>query len=573
MVTIRSQSFESETSGDLYTNDATDGNLLPLDAIVDIANNPGQATVDAANLSGALLGFDATWQNTRSSTGLSDGDFVGVTTFTGEVGSFTDGVQGYRISDPDGKYILTFDTVDVSDYKNVSVSLDYFLSDTTWESNDVVTINVVTDAGSFTILDSTGLDIDDLNIEGTFVTGTQTIPETATTAQLVVTLDSNTGAENLYVDNILFEGEATVPEPQLVISEIMYAPASNEDAWEWVEVFNGSDETVDLSGYVLDDNDGATVSSVNIASGTIGAGETAILYNADDLTAADFTAAWGEDINLVAVTDWSQLGLDNTGDTVGLWSSFTAYQGNNETQTNALVSVTYDGSLGDGTGSIYLTDLTDPDSFALSTEDANTPAGGAVYVSAAAAGNSGMDIGSPGGTLDEDSGDNGSGDGGSGGGGSEGGGSGNENVVAEILDLTGIDGNVTANVSLMREAAFDNLLQFYITDANGAVDGINPGEAGYEDAVRQNLLAMPQLFVENQMTQETTITLEGGFYYAPALVIDGDLQNLGTIGDAAMGMTMIQRSGDVWMFEDWVDADFNDLKFTIDSVAVTPIAS
>ena len=478
MVTIRSQSFESETSGDLYTNAATDGNLLPLDAIVDIANNPGQATVDAANLSGALLGFDATWQNTRGTIGLSDGDFVGVTNFVGAVGSFTDGVQGYRISDPDGNYILAFDTVDISDYSNVSVSLDYFLSDTTWESSDVVTINVVTDVGSFSILDSTGLDIDDLNVEGTFITGTQTIPETATTAQLVVTLDSNTSAENLYVDNILFTGESTVTEPQLVISEIMYAPASNEDDWEWIEVFNASNETVDLAGYVLDDNDGAAVSSANIASGTIGAGETAILYNADDLTAADFTAAWGEGINLVAVTDWDRLDLDNNGDAVGLWSSFTAYQGDNEIQANTLVSVTYDGSLGDGAGSIYLTDLTDPDSFMLSIEGVNTPAGGAAYVSAAAAGNSGTDIGSPGGTLDDDSGNNGSGDGGSGDGGSDGGGSGNENVVPEILDLTGIDGNVTANVSLMREAAFDNLLQFYITDANGAVDGINPGEAG-----------------------------------------------------------------------------------------------
>nr|WP_204142013.1 choice-of-anchor I family protein [Halomicronema sp. CCY15110] len=140
--------------------------------------------------------------------------------------------------------------------------------------------------------------------------------------------------------------------------------------------------------------------------------------------------------------------------------------------------------------------------------------------------------------------------------------------VAEILDLTGIDGNITANVSLMREAAFDNLLQFYVTDAQGAVDGINPGEAGYEDAVRQNLLSMPQLFVDNLASKNTSITLEGDFYYAPALIIDGDLHNLATIGDAAMGMTMIKREGNVWTFEDWIDADFNDLEFAINSVDV-----
>ena len=144
--------------------------------------------------------------------------------------------------------------------------------------------------------------------------------------------------------------------------------------------------------------------------------------------------------------------------------------------------------------------------------------------------------------------------------------------VAEILDLTGIDGNVMANVTLQREAAFDNLLQFYITDADGAVNGIKPGEAGYEDAVRMSLLDMPQLFVENLTTQDTAITLAGGAYYAPALIIDGNLHNLATIGDAALGMTMIKREGDVWFFEDWTDADFNDLEFAINSVEVAPAA-
>ena len=143
--------------------------------------------------------------------------------------------------------------------------------------------------------------------------------------------------------------------------------------------------------------------------------------------------------------------------------------------------------------------------------------------------------------------------------------------VAEILDLTGIDGNVTANVTLDREAQFDNLLQFYITDANGAIAGINPGEAGYEDAVRDSLLEMPQLFVENLTTKETTITLEGGFYYAPVLVIDGNVHNLATIDDAALGSSKITREGDVWSFEDLLfnsDDDFNDLVFTINSVEV-----
>ena len=107
MVTINSQSFEFETPGSQYANASADGSSLAQDAIVDIENNAGQSPVDSTAASGGTLGFDASWQNTRNGEGLSDGDFVGVTDFTGDVGSFTDGTQGYQFSDADGKFILT----------------------------------------------------------------------------------------------------------------------------------------------------------------------------------------------------------------------------------------------------------------------------------------------------------------------------------------------------------------------------------------------------------------------------------------------------------------------------------
>lgn len=137
--------------------------------------------------------------------------------------------------------------------------------------------------------------------------------------------------------------------------------------------------------------------------------------------------------------------------------------------------------------------------------------------------------------------------------------------VAELLDLTGFDGDVMANVSLSREAAFDNILQFYQTDANGAVDGLLPGQEGYEDAVREVLLESPSLFVDNLETMEEDLILSGGAYYAPALLIRGDEDNLATISDAIVGNSRIQRDGNVWSFEDWTDFDFNDLVFTVNS--------
>jgi hypothetical protein len=141
-----------------------------------------------------------------------------------------------------------------------------------------------------------------------------------------------------------------------------------------------------------------------------------------------------------------------------------------------------------------------------------------------------------------------------------------------VLDLTGFDGQVTANITLDREAAFDNLLQFYQTDAEGRVDGLSPGEAGYEDAVRANLLDSSELFVDNLVTEDTTLVLAGGAYYAPALLVKGNAHDLVTIDDGVTGMAKIQRQGNVWRFEDHTDFDFNDFVLTLNSAEAAPTA-
>ncbi|MDB9529793.1 glycerophosphodiester phosphodiesterase family protein [Oscillatoria sp. CS-180] len=137
--------------------------------------------------------------------------------------------------------------------------------------------------------------------------------------------------------------------------------------------------------------------------------------------------------------------------------------------------------------------------------------------------------------------------------------------VAELIDLTGSDGDVSVNVSLTREAAYDNVLTFYETDAKGSVNGLLPGEEGYEAAVAANLLDA-ELFIENNASGEMDLTLMGDVYYAPALLIDGDINNLATIGDAANGMNRILRDGATWTFEDLTDNDFNDLVVTLNSI-------
>lgn len=143
----------------------------------------------------------------------------------------------------------------------------------------------------------------------------------------------------------------------------------------------------------------------------------------------------------------------------------------------------------------------------------------------------------------------------------------------ELIDLTGFDGDVTANLTLSREAGFDNILQFYETDAEGTVAGLKPGETGYEDAVRANLIDGLELFAENFETVDQSVMLAGGTFYAPALLIDGDPNNLATIDDGVTGMSRIQREDNVWGFEDLTDFDFNDFVLTLNSIDTTPMAA
>jgi hypothetical protein len=42
--------------------------------------------------------------------------------------------------------------------------------------------------------------------------------------------------------------------PALHITEIMFAPASSNNDWEWVELYNSSTSPINITGYILDDN-------------------------------------------------------------------------------------------------------------------------------------------------------------------------------------------------------------------------------------------------------------------------------------------------------------------------------
>ncbi len=199
---IASTSFENAFVGDQYVDTG--------DASVDhdLVNNAGQSVVDFMN-DGVEMGFDAYYRNTRNDVGLTDGDFVGATNFTGTVGSFTDGLQGYELQDADGLMGVQFDTVSAVSFTDVT--LDLFVQETGWESDDSIRIFAIVDGGlEVDILNTIGSDVDDLAIEGSWLNLSLDL-SAYTEATLVVELESNSGSESIYLDNIVFNG--TIPTP------------------------------------------------------------------------------------------------------------------------------------------------------------------------------------------------------------------------------------------------------------------------------------------------------------------------------------------------------------------------
>ncbi|MBN2439729.1 MAG: lamin tail domain-containing protein [Spirochaetales bacterium] len=191
-------------------------------------------------------------------------------------------------------------------------------------------------------------------------------------------------------------------DSRIIITEIMYNPDSPDIEWEWIELYNRSDSFIDLSGWVVDDGNKTPHKSPNITSGIIPSHGTGILFNNDLISAVEFESAWRDGINVIPVTDWGTMGLNNSGDKIGIWNSFDAYNGDHELFTNTICAIHYSEELSwpaaDGSASLYLTDLDadyrDGNQWALSSIGMTTPLG-ICYQSISENTNSGGDIGSP----------------------------------------------------------------------------------------------------------------------------------------------------------------------------------
>lgn len=99
----------------------------------------------------------------------------------------------------------------------------------------------------------------------------------------------------------------------------------------------------------------------------------------------------------------------------------------------------------------------------------------------------------------------------------------------ELLDLRGVTGQVRADFTLYREAAFDNYVGFFqVADLNGSIDSnadgtvdFRPGDVGYGEAAVRGRVAGIDLNVSNQGTATFTATINGDAIYAPFVIVNG----------------------------------------------------
>ncbi len=182
---IKIESFEMNSDAETYTD--------PVDPVIDhpLVNQPDQALV-------MHEGWSAWYRNTRNGVGLTDGDVFGVG--QSGPGTWADGQQGYRLNDTDGAIDLHFDPVDGAN----TVHLCVFITDSVWEEDDVIQISW----GTHTILDTSELDIDDLNLEGRWLELTMT---SRRFEALRITVDTNANDEGVFIDHIRWS--QTVPSP------------------------------------------------------------------------------------------------------------------------------------------------------------------------------------------------------------------------------------------------------------------------------------------------------------------------------------------------------------------------
>lgn len=286
---IADQNFNDLISGNTFTSDQVEsGGAL---------TNAGAINVEGAGLDFATYWFDTRDEVTGPSVGTESGDFIGVNDFTGSnapgvsdagVAVATGVEHNFQFNDADGRLDLVFEAVDVSNFENRTLTLNYWLADTGYESDDFFIVSLSDGDTSVELYNISEVDLEALstgdNAEaGEWNTLSVDLEDVISTNSLgsnltlTVSADTNSGSENIFVDDIEFAGDEVFQE--LYISEYIEGSSFNKA----IEIYNPNSSEQLLDGYELQiffNGSSSAGTTIDLAERTVSGGDVFVV--ADD---------------------------------------------------------------------------------------------------------------------------------------------------------------------------------------------------------------------------------------------------------------------------------------------------
>ena len=221
---IASQNFNNLNSDSTFTDDN-----FPSGSQDQLLTNESSLNQD-----GPGINFQTFWTDTRGNkgplSGSESGDFIGVNSFSGSNApnvspdgtAVSAGVeQNFEFNDGDGRLDLTFAPIDLSGFNNRILSFDYWINETGFESNDAFTATLSDGNQTTTLLSfsesqleaNTSADDGSANwntVKFDLESAIASAGLDPSNMALTISADTNSGSENIFVDNVLFaEGDGT----------------------------------------------------------------------------------------------------------------------------------------------------------------------------------------------------------------------------------------------------------------------------------------------------------------------------------------------------------------------------
>ena len=202
-------------------------------------NNANEPHVAHNQTNGSEIGF-TTFYTSNGGVGLTDGDYFGTANYTGTVGNYTEGTQGYQMGDVDGTATLTLDDVAAD-----SMTFDVFVqggSSNSYEDADNLIIRFVGSSSTVELVNVTGATGSSnhggfapyMGVWTSFSSNIGSLGQ----GSFEIELTSNSQSESIYVDNVVFTSSVAM----------MADDDDDNDGWS-------DDDETDCGTDPLDDND------------------------------------------------------------------------------------------------------------------------------------------------------------------------------------------------------------------------------------------------------------------------------------------------------------------------------